>query len=114
MGYEDNSPILAEPKNWDGLVAPSSTSGSSPTRSTSGLTSTRCTGFEPAARHPLIAVSGGRGDGVSGAGAGTRLDDRHVGRRPLLDGERLELSKFPGCEVDRNFRQPQSLHGILA
>ncbi|MFN7811297.1 MAG: DNA/RNA helicase domain-containing protein, partial [Planctomycetia bacterium] len=25
--------------------------------------------FEPAARHPLIAVSGGRGDGVSGAGA---------------------------------------------
>jgi hypothetical protein len=40
--------------------------------------------FEPAARHPLIAVSGGRGAGVSGAGAGARLDDRHVGRRPPL------------------------------
>ena len=48
--------------------------------------------FEPAARHPLIAVSGGRGDGVSGAGAGARLDDRHVGRRPPLAWERLELS----------------------
>ncbi len=46
---------------------------------------------EPAARHPLIAVSGGSGDGVSGAGAGARLDDRHVGRRPPLAWERLEL-----------------------
>jgi hypothetical protein len=40
--------------------------------------------FESAARHPLIAVSGVRGDGVSGAGAGARLDDRHVGRRPAV------------------------------
>jgi len=47
--------------------------------------------FEPAARHPLIAVSGGRGDGVSGAGDGARLADRHVGRRPPLAWER---SKF--------------------
>ena len=57
--------------------------------------------FEPAARHPLIAVSGGRGDGVSGAGAGARLDDRHVGRRPPLAWERLELSQFSRGEVDR-------------
>ena len=28
-------------------------------------------------------------------------DDRHAGRRLPLDGERLELSQFPGCEVDR-------------
>ena len=56
--------------------------------------------FEPAARHPLIAVSGGRGDGVSGAGAGARLDDRHVGRRPPLAWERLELSQFSRGEVD--------------
>ena len=35
--------------------------------------------FEPAARHPLIAVSGGRGDGVSGAGAGARLDEKSRG-----------------------------------
>ncbi len=34
---------------------------------------------EPAARHPLIAVSGGRGDGVSGAGAGARLDEKSRG-----------------------------------
>ncbi len=57
--------------------------------------------FEPAARHPLIAVSGGRGDGVSGAGAGARLDDRHVGRRLTLEWERLELSQFSRGEVDR-------------
>ena len=57
--------------------------------------------FEPAARHPLIAVSGGRGDGVSGAGAGTRLDDRHVGHRPPLKWERLKLSQFSRGEVDR-------------
>jgi hypothetical protein len=56
--------------------------------------------FEPAARHPLIAVSGGRGDGVSGAGAGARLDDRHVGRRPPVAGERLELSQLPRGDVD--------------
>ena len=43
--------------------------------------------FEPAARYPLIAVSGGRGDGVSGAGAGARLEDRHVGLRPPLAWE---------------------------
>jgi len=57
--------------------------------------------FEPAERHPLIAVSGGRGDGVSGAGAGARLDDRHVGRRPPLAWARLELSQFSRGEVDR-------------
>ena len=60
--------------------------------------------FEPAARHPLIAVSGGRGDGVSGAGAGARLDDRHVGRRPPLAWERLELPQFsrgPKDEISR-------------
>ena len=49
---------------------------------------------EPRERHPLVALSRGRGDGVSGAGAGARLDDRHVGRRPPLARERLELSQL--------------------
>jgi len=57
--------------------------------------------FEKPERHSLIAESGGRGDGVSGAGAGSRLDDRHVGRRPPLTRERLELSQFSRGEVDR-------------
>ncbi|MGB8853525.1 MAG: DNA/RNA helicase domain-containing protein [Pirellulales bacterium] len=55
---------------------------------------------EPRERHPLIALSRRRGDGVSGAGAGARLDDRHVGRRPPLVGRRLELSQFPRGELD--------------
>jgi len=57
--------------------------------------------FESAARHPLIAVSGGRSDGVSGTGAGARLDDRHVGRRPPLAWDRLKLSQFSRGEVNR-------------
>jgi hypothetical protein len=57
--------------------------------------------FEPTGRHPLIAISGGRSERVSGGGAGARLDDRHVGRRPSLDGGRLELSQFSRGEVDR-------------
>ena len=55
---------------------------------------------EPRERHPLVALSRRRGDGVSGAGAGTRLDDRHVGRRLTLVGRRLELSQFSRGEVD--------------
>ena len=47
---------------------------------------------EPRERHPLVALSRRRGDGVSGAGAGARLDDRHLGRRLTLVGRRLELS----------------------
>ena len=60
--------------------------------------------FEPAVRHPLIALSGRRGDGVSGAGAGARLDDRYLGRRLTLVGRRLELSQFsrgPKKEISR-------------
>ncbi|MEX1077049.1 MAG: DNA/RNA helicase domain-containing protein [Pirellulales bacterium] len=37
----------------------------------------------------------------------------HVGRRLTLVGERLELSQFPGGEVDRRCRQPQSLQDIF-
>jgi hypothetical protein len=57
--------------------------------------------FEPGSRHPFVAVSRGRGDGVSVAGAGTRLDDRHVGRRPPVARERLDLPQLPRCEMDR-------------
>jgi hypothetical protein len=49
---------------------------------------------EPRERHPLVALSRRRGDGVSGAGAGARLDDPHVERRPTLVGRRLELPQF--------------------
>ena len=55
---------------------------------------------EPRERHPLVALSRRRSDGVSGAGARARLDDRHVGRRLTLVGRRLELSQFSRGEVD--------------
>ena len=55
---------------------------------------------EPRERHPLVALSRRRGDGVSGAGAGARLDDRYLGRRLTLVGRRLELSQFSRGEVD--------------
>jgi len=58
--------------------------------------------FEPAERHPLIAVSGGYGNGVSGAAAGARVDDRGVGRRPPLARKRLDLSHCPRWEMDRH------------
>jgi hypothetical protein len=52
-------------------------------------------------RHAFIAPTRRRVGGVSGAGAGARLDDFRMGRRPPLAWERLELPRFPAGEVDR-------------
>jgi hypothetical protein len=57
-------------------------------------------GFDPRDSRPLVLLSRRRGDGDSGAGAGARLGDRHVGRRLTLVGRRLELSQFSQGEVD--------------
>jgi len=90
---------------WAGLVASSSArAAQAPRDRHPGEHRPGALVFEPAVRHPLIAVSGGRGDGVSGAGAGARLDDRHVGRRLTLVRRRLELSQFsrgPKKEISR-------------
>jgi hypothetical protein len=89
------------PRSKAGLVASSSVrAAQAPRDRHSGEHRPGALVSEPRERHPLVALSRRRGDGVSGAGAGARLDDRHVGRRLTLVGRRLELSQFSRGEVD--------------
>jgi hypothetical protein len=48
--------------------------------------------------HPLVALSRRCGDGVSGAGAGVRPDDRHVGGRLALIRQRLRTDLHRACQ----------------